>query len=216
MELRADLAAFKGNSCVIIIVKNLAESLEKAKIISLNNYFQSLHETTLDLLNQLDLDTVLKSIVTRACELFGSPHGYVCFASETGDSLEVSIGLGKYTDLIGYRFNRGKGITGMAAEEGEPIIVENYAAWPGRLMEDCWSTLQTGTGIPLKAFGKVIGVIGVDFFDKPRPISDEEIQALARYAELASLALINASLHSSLAGSEKMLKEKNRERQVPK
>ena len=48
--------------------------------------------------------------------------------------------------------------------------------------------------VPLTSDGEVLGMIGLASGDRSRPFSDRELEALSRFAQLASIALDNARL----------------------
>jgi PAS domain S-box-containing protein len=53
-------------------------------------------------------------------------------------------------------------------------------------------------GVPLKSGSQVIGVIGLCYLDDEHYFRDDEISLLNRFAELASIALDNARLHTAV------------------
>jgi len=173
-----------------------------------NEYLTSLYEVSTGLLQELDLDELFKSIVAHACQLFGTNDAYLYLTDEVRGVLEMRVGSGRFNS-VGYILEMGEGVAGRAAQTGQPVVIENYSKWQGRVADPIWDSLYTCTGIPLKCGEKVLGVIGIDFFDEPRCFSPEEMQFFNGFAQLASIALINAKLHNSLAGSEKELQKKN-------
>ena len=58
--------------------KRVEEALQRQ-----NEYLAALHATTLGLMSRLDLSELLQTIVARAAQLLGTPHGFV-FLLETG------------------------------------------------------------------------------------------------------------------------------------
>ncbi len=74
-----------------------------------NEYLVALHDTTLGLITRLDLNNLLKTLVTRAGQLLDTPHGYI-FLVENGagqTELEVKVGVGALSQVIGYRTKMG-------------------------------------------------------------------------------------------------------------
>ena len=57
-------------------------------------YLRALDETALALLDRRDPAVLLETILTRACALLGTPHGYIHLAEPDGRGLEVRHGTG--------------------------------------------------------------------------------------------------------------------------
>jgi len=159
-----------------------------------NEYFTLLHQLSTGLLNQLDLDELLESLLTRACELFCTTDGSIYWVNETRGLVEMKIDVGRNMKSTSYTLNIGQGVVGKVAQSGQPLVVEDYQNWPEHVADPLWDRLYTCVGIPLKPSGKVIGVIGLNFFDHSRSFSIEELDFLSRFAELISIALDNATL----------------------
>jgi two-component system sensor histidine kinase/response regulator len=152
------------------------------------------------LFDKLELDEMLKGLIARACDLFRTQNAVICWVDEASGTLTPAIGMGRYADfqLKGYTFILGRGVVGRVAQTGQPLVVEDYQNWPGRLPEEVWTTLHTSAGIPLKANGKVAGVIVIEFFEQPRAFPADELLLLNRFGTLASIAMENARMYSVL------------------
>jgi signal transduction histidine kinase len=72
--------------------------------------------------------------------------------------------------------------------------VEDYDTWPGHF-RDGTGLVQAMAGVPLRSGDKVVGVIALaSDRDSGRTFSEEEVELLDRFAQLASIALDNARL----------------------
>ncbi|MCX5970490.1 MAG: PAS domain-containing protein, partial [Coprothermobacterota bacterium] len=67
-----------------------------------NSYLEALNEMTLGVIKRLELDELLEVILSRACRLAGTEHGYIYLVSPDGETIEVRAGLGVYTQYLGY------------------------------------------------------------------------------------------------------------------
>jgi PAS domain-containing protein len=72
-----------------------------------NEYLAALHATTLGLISRLDLNELLQTIVTRAGQLLGTPHGFMYLLEPGAEEIEQKVGLGIFTSGIGYRLKPG-------------------------------------------------------------------------------------------------------------
>lgn len=167
------------------------------KIQRQNEYLASLHETTLGLMNRLDLDDLLTAIVKRAGELLHTPHGYIYLVEPDQQSIEIKVGVGIYANKAGLRRQSGQGLCGKVWQAGIPLAIDNYQLWEHRLPDSMLNVVHSALGVPLESGSQVIGVIGLDCIDSSRSFGEDEIALLSRFAALASIALDNARLYSA-------------------
>ena len=193
-------AGASGSFCILALRAIDDRTVMAEKIGRQEKYLAALYELMLGLFDNLELEELLKGLVVRACELFKTPDGVICWVNEDRTALVPKIGVGRYRDLhsTGYTFPMGEGVVGTVGQTGQPLAVQDYQHWPNRLTAPVWGDLYTSVGIPLKASEQVIGVIAVEFFDRPRFFSEEEIRLLTQFAALASIAFENARLYSAL------------------
>ncbi len=162
-----------------------------------NTYLTALHDTTLGLMRRLDLRELLQNIITRAGELVGTEHGYVHLIEPSGAELRMHVGIGIYQDFVGTRVKLGQGLAGTVWRNQEPIVVDDYRYWSGRLPMVDRDVLRAVVGVPLKSHDQTVGVLGLASLDEGRTFSAAQVEALNRFAELATVALDNAQLYSA-------------------
>ncbi len=182
------------------------EAIDRQNIV-----LSSLHETALQLMEKPKLNDVLKFIVFSATELLGTPHGVIRLVDEEKGIFCNEIGLGHYTQHAGRDIKLTEGLSGQVYKTGKIIIVNDYSNWANRLLDPFFDQVHGIAYVPLKAGDKVIGILGVEFLDPQRRFSDQDISFLSRFADLASIALKNAQLLSTLEKSEKELRKRNEE-----
>jgi PAS domain S-box-containing protein len=156
----------------------------------------ALHETTLGLLNRLDAADLLETILTRAAALLGTPHAYLYVVDRERDDIVVRAGTGVFSDLVGFRLRRGQGLAGRVWESAEPMTVDDYSHWSER--RPGFDYLRAAAAIPLSAGSTVEGVLGLALLDGVRRFERDDIELLARFGRMASLALENARLYSTV------------------
>ncbi|MDX2273618.1 MAG: GAF domain-containing protein [Cyanobacteriota bacterium] len=163
-----------------------------------NEYLGMLHETTLALLNRLDLSELLEAIVQKALRLLDTSHAYLALLEPDGQTMRIQIGQGNFTPYIGSRFDQSKGMGGRIWQSGEVLMVQDYERWPGRSHLYQPGSLHALVGVPLKSGSQVVGVLGVAHSDPLRHFSPEEVDMLSRFGQLASVAYDNAQLYSAV------------------
>ncbi len=170
----------------------------EAELRRQNEYLAALHETTVGLMNHLDLAELLETIVGHATQLVKASFGWLYLVDSAEDVVEVKVATGSLKRLIGTRLQRGEGLAGHVWVTGQPLVVEDYPAWSGRSPQYPQDMLQSALGLPLKSGSEVIGVLGVSQSDSTRKFSADEGELLGRFAQLASIALENARLYTEL------------------
>jgi GAF domain-containing protein len=163
-----------------------------------NAYLAALHETALGILGRLDIDELLVSIVERAVSLIDATDGIFDLVDTERDELEVKYGTGIFRNYAGTYVKRGEGVSGKAWESGQQIVVEDYNTWEGRSSQFEGMPMGPAIGVPLKSGKKVIGTFGILRPPGSPAFDPEEIDLIGRFAQLASIALDNARLHTSL------------------
>ena len=186
-----------GSDEVLCLVRNTTERKQAERGLRRQNGYQvALHETALDMMHRLEPADLLRSIVERAGALTGTSHGYV-YLAEAGE-LEMRVGVGAYEEYVGYRLSAGEGLAGKVWQSGQSLVVEDYATWEGHSAKFARNdSFRAVVGVPLRSGAEVVGVIGLSYREEDRTFGDDELGLLARFADLASIALDNARLYTS-------------------
>ena len=162
-------------------------------------YLAALNETTLNLIQRLEIGDLLTALVTRAAQLVGTAHGFIDLVDAEQTFIEAKVGQGIFSDTIGTRLTPGQGLSGLVWQQDTPLVIHDYDQWPGRSPHIPLGMLRAVMGIPLRSGAQVIGVIGMAYTcdeDLALRFGDEQIEVLTRFAELASVALDNARLYA--------------------
>ncbi|MGD9404984.1 MAG: GAF domain-containing protein [Anaerolineae bacterium] len=173
-----------------------------------SEYLAALHETTLGVVSQLDIGELLETLVERAVGLVDASFGFVDLVKPKEDELEFTVGTGWYQENIGACVKRGEALSGKIWQSGQPMAVEDYRTWPDRFLHPDLDQIGPLMGAPLMAGAEVIGAIGVARLPLAPPFQQDEMDLIVRFAHLASIALDNARLHTSL---EQRVRERTHE-----
>ena len=163
-----------------------------------NAYLTALHETALALLDKLDPQELLQTILERAAALAGTKHGYIFLMAGKSTQMEIQVGMGIFRDQLGLTVKRGEGLSGKVWQTGQPLLVDDYHRWPDRLDEKALDPVHSVVGIPLKQDQRVHGVIGLAQITPGNRFDQESITILERFAALALLSLEKARLYSEV------------------
>ena len=172
---------------------------ERTEELSVQNAeLEALHETTLGVMDRLDADELLTTLLERAGQLAGTEHGYIYLETDDGTEIENRVSVGLLTEDRGRRIGHGDGVAGRVWDTGEPLVVDDYDEWEGRSASFPTGQIRALAGVPLRSGQRVIGVLGIAReATADRSFDDEEVALLRRFAQLASIALDNARLFAS-------------------
>jgi len=167
-----------------------------------NEYLAALQETSLGLMSRLDLNELLEALVTRAAHLLEAPHGLIYLVEPGSGVLERKVGMGVFSQELGFQIKPGEGLAGRVWQTGQPLIVDDYDTWLERLPDFEYGVIGALMEVPLTQTGdtgatgsQVVGVIGMAYdAGSNRTFGQAEIELLSQFAQLASVALDNAHL----------------------
>lgn len=154
----------------------------------------ALHETTLGIINRLELRPLLESILTRACELVDTKHALIELVVPDGSALRLELGLGIPAPYEGHLTYKDEGVTGRVWATGETQFVSDYSRWECRDPK-IPSQIRAVIGLPLRYGEEVIGVLALLCEKHVRRFNPEQVSLLERFASLVSLAIQNARLY---------------------
>lgn len=169
----------------------------EAQIHQQNAMLGSLHKTSLALMNRLDLHELLTAIVSSATELIGSAHGHITLLNKEEGVFERRIGQGFFVQDIGRKIKINEGLSGEIYRTGQVIVVDDYSTWENRIRDAYFDEIHCIIEVPLISESKVVGSFGLAFLEADRKFTESEINLLIRFAELAVIALDNATLFTT-------------------
>ncbi len=174
---------------------DLAEQLtRKAAEIS------ALREISRAISAALDLDTTLTLITRKTAEVMRVDSCSIYLLDASGEYLVLKATTGLASESVGHaRLRLGEGLTGWAAQTGEPVAATDAAADPRfKYLPETHETLfQSLLAVPLTVGGKPFGAINVQTTGV-HEYGEEEVELLSIIADLASGALEKARLYDTM------------------
>lgn len=167
-----------------------AEEAERKRAAQLS----ALQQLGLELAAQLDLETLLRSIVSQGIRLLGGKDGGLYLYRADQDVLERVVSLGN-TIPIGSKLRRGEGLSGRVWATGRPLIVNNYQQWEGRAAIFQNEPNMAVVAAPIRWGEDFLGVLNVAA-DLSHPFSEEDAELLSLLAGQAAIAIRNARILS--------------------
>ena len=154
-----------------------------------------------DLGSRLDVDEILRGVVSHAIALFGADRAAVVLRRADGIAAgTASRGLSPgYLATLDGSHERAIGVAATAV--GRPVVAVRYAEDPraadmrATIVQEGYDTICAA---PLSVDPEVGGVLTL-YHDRPHPWSDEDTEALAAFATQASVAIRTARNFTQMA-----------------
>jgi PAS domain S-box-containing protein len=164
-----------------------------------------LHETSQLLTATLDLDDVLRSLMSQVRDYFQVEAVSVALLDEESEHLTFRVAIGEASeDVTGLRLPVGEGIAGWVVQEGEIVLISDAYRDPRFYADVDQKTgfeTETVLAVPIKTDRRTIGAIEVmnpasGTFDEQAP------QLLTQVANQAAAAIRNAELYERARQAE--------------
>jgi PAS domain S-box-containing protein len=162
-----------------------------------NRELAVLYETSLEINAQLDLSTLLRTIVARSAALTGTHMGGLYLMRPDGETLELVVSYNLPKDYTGVILRLGEGLSGRVAQSGQALAIEDHSRWKGRAAVYADSPFRRVLGVPLKVGGRVIGVINITDDEQTGEFSPDEVRLVSLFADQAAIAVENVRLYEA-------------------
>ena len=159
---------------------------------------QALYETSLEINAQVNLPSLLQSVVERAARLVDAPLGGLYMLRPDHETLRMDYIYNLPPEFVGTTLALGEGAAGRVAVSGVPFTVDNYQEWEGRIPAFAELSIQRTLCVPVKTGGEVIGVINVADNHRTETFSPEAIRLVSLFADQAAIAIQNARLYEQV------------------
>lgn len=155
----------------------------------------TLYETSLQIGAQTgNLTTLLNTIVRRATQLLGVDGGMFSLLNPKTGLLDLAASYNLPPGSLVYSaLPPGEGLVGRVAQTGEPLAVQNYDRWEGRVQTGTGAIFKRILGVPIKQETQIIGVLTI-FDQNDGPFAEDQVQLLSLFAAQAAIAVENTRL----------------------
>lgn len=184
----------------------------EAQLRDQNAFLETLHDTSLDIVNRLDMRELLQSILVKASALLHVDDVFLDLIDQQAQMTRSVAGVGIFDVDEAREFTRGEGLVGTVWETGNTVVVDDYSTWRRRSPNAVSSSIRAAVGVPLKVSGKTFGVICMAHQQLGRQFAPDEVALLERFANLASIACDNAVLYETVRANEHALETRVAER----
>ncbi|MEW6181464.1 MAG: GAF domain-containing sensor histidine kinase [Chloroflexota bacterium] len=171
----------------------------------------ALHQASLQLVQEISLETLLERIAAVACEQAGARYAAVGVIGPDGE-LQSFIPVGMSEEELARMAHppRGLGLIGALMHSQHPIRVADISADPRSVgFPPNHPRMTSFLGVPIRHAGRHIGQIYLtDKIDAPEFTADDQllIEMLAAYA---AVAITNARMYRELIQRDRILTRRN-------
>jgi signal transduction histidine kinase len=152
---------------------------------------KALHNVTLDITAELDLDILLKTLAENALKLLDAPAGGIYLYRPERDVIEWQVVVGPGIAPAGAALKRGEGLSGKVWESGQPLIVNDYSTWADRSPQFEGYDWGAVLAVPIYWGEEFLGVINATG-QESRTYTTQDIDLLSLFATQAAIAIHNA------------------------
>lgn len=158
----------------------------------------ALHETSLDMIAQLDMPALLQALLRRGTQLIGAQASTLYLFDEAQRVIRNIANYNTWRDWTGITLQPGEGLAGQVILSGEPLIVNDYDHWSGKAEVFAGTPHTRGIGAPIRHGDHTIGAILVLNDQHARRFDAADVWLLQQFADLASIAIQNAKYHTQI------------------
>lgn len=150
-------------------------------------------------ISTLDLTQLLDLAIEQCLFAIGATVGSIMLLDDDAKRLTIKAAKGlpqKVVELASTAV--GEGIAGWVALHGKPVLVHDARQDPRFKMNRYRDDITSAMSVPLKARGRVIGVINASTVELGRRFGPVEVEFLSTIANQVALAIDNAQLYERL------------------
>jgi GAF domain-containing protein len=159
---------------------------------------QAARETAMDVAADLDLEALLIRVAHRAQQLVDARGVEIGLVNETEGVIDIVVSNTPWFDNQGQKIPMKAGVAGRVAVLGEPLVVDDYNQWDGRLNSAEQEPFNSALGIPLVFQNQVIGVLILLDDRQDHIFHPQDIELLELLAPQLTVWIRNARLYQEL------------------
>ncbi len=156
-----------------------------------------LHETSVELMAELNIEALLQSIAQHSLDLIGGTTSNVYIYRTETDLMERVVSVGPTLIPSKTTRRRGEGMVGQTWAQGAPMLINDYHAWPGRTKEFDSYPSRALIAAPFYQGTEILGIINI-MANLPHQYTQADIDMLNMFAAQAAIAIHNAQLYDRI------------------
>lgn len=205
VEVSTRLVTINGDQLVVAYVRDVSERKQseyhleqtQAALRRRADELTSLHTIMLKITATHDLSNLLGEIVEQAVQLLEGSEGGFYLCDPEREEARCVVSYRTKRDFTGTVLKYGEGLAGKVAQDGQPLIINDYRNWPGRAkVYEAEQPFRAVISAPVVWQGQVTGVLHI-LDSGTRHFTEKELELLTLLANQAAIAIENARLLES-------------------
>lgn len=188
--LEIKVISFHGVSSLLEMLQDIAE-------YTLNLAYQNMFskKEVIMVLDSPKLKRLLEALLDVVFEVSGADIGSIMFLDKERKELTIKVSRGIPEEIVSKtRVRLGEGISGIAAENGEPFLIDNRIEnkQANRMIRQYLVRPYLGSSmvLPLKIENEVLGVMNVGALDSSKVrFNNDNLNLVNRIIDLAAIAI---------------------------
>ncbi len=166
------------------------------ELLDRNVLLERLAAVAKEISSGLDLDAILKQVVTSAAELTGADGATIALLDEKRNEINYPYHYRMPELLTELRvpWGKGMGIAGQVMSSGEHLIMNDYGSHPAHLKSFSDAGVRAILAVPLMIGSRPVGALGLFGKEVKKDFSGEDLQMALAVADQAAVAIDNARL----------------------
>ncbi len=192
----------------------LTSAFRYQQLESTIRHLEATRQTALDIIADLEMETLLQRIVKRVKHLLQVEGVEIGLVDKEKGEVRIAAADTPHGECAHASIPLGSGIGGRVAVSGQTLVVDDYASWEGRRQGKTSGIFHAVASVPLKFADEVLGVLTVYDDDPQRQFAADEVRLLEALAPQIAVALRNARLYRELA--DQMERQRRAEEELMK
>lgn len=168
--------------------------LATANLRSQMSDLETLSRLSQSITSQLDLDSVLSTVMDTAVSLTGAEESSLLLVDEASGELYLRASRNFNNEETNHDFRMGitDSLAGSVIRTGQPVLVDEENLKKIKTDYLVYSLIY----VPLRTHDRTVGVLGVDNRNLKKPFNDYHVRLLMAVADFAAIAIENARTFS--------------------
>lgn len=171
---------------------------------------QAVYDASISAVSDHQLPVILSTLSERIVALLPTRTCAVWLLTSDKQHMQLVVTTSTDTSQVNKMTSVEEGIAGLTIREAQPVILDDYAHWPGQWHYDRENPdMYQAMGVPLMFFNKPIGVIVAGRRQDDPVFTLNEQKLVALLANLLSPVVRNAQLYNRLGEAVKAAERAN-------
>jgi signal transduction histidine kinase len=159
---------------------------------------RSVIKVTEEVTSELELDRVLPKVMEIAVDLAKADGGVTALLDEERNVIRYPYVHHLPPELVDVTVSKGEGLSGQVMITGEPMVIDNYAAYPKAVPAFVEAGLASVASVPIVSGERTFGALSVLSIDEAKAFSRREVAILTAIGRQAGIAIENAYLYENM------------------